>query len=474
MNIGLFWPKGFDLEYAFPFPYAYLLANIDRSRHDVKIIDGTIENLDAGSPDMADRISSLDADLACFSCFTPEYPEVVRLARKVKEISPRTVTLLGGMHATAVPEKIFLEESIDYLMRGEAERAFPAILEKLEAAPGEPPAVDGLCHRIEGGGLHIADPVVVDDLDSLPLPDYEAVGFRDYLDRGYRLDAAKKMNAPIRATRGCPYKCHFCAVHRLSGRKLRKHSVDYLVDWTLYLYREMGIRWVNLVDDNFTFDPEYAGEFCRRIIDLGLDDLSFGCPNGIRMERGTPELWRLMKKAGWRSLTIAPETGSERVLKLMKKTVKLDRIPGIARDIREAGLKCKAFFIIGFPGETVDDLRMTKELILKSGFYFVHFNNFQPMPGAPMYNELLDSGEIEDTLVPANFSDGIRTYTPPELEGFNFSKFVLGVYLHMALKQPGIILYLFRQYSFSFMFRKFLLNLKAMMKPGRVDGPGID
>ncbi|MCK5793769.1 MAG: B12-binding domain-containing radical SAM protein, partial [Anaerolineales bacterium] len=364
MKICFIWPRGFDHEYSLPLPFAYLISNLDTSRHEVSVIDCVLDNLDARSPQLKRLLLDQKPQVVGFSCFTPQYHEVISLSRLVKTINPTTHTVLGGIHATAVPEQVLKEDSIDFVMRGEVELVFPKFIEELENDTPDLSIISGLCYRKEGPSpAHISDIVMVQDLDRVRFPDYRAIQLERYLEVGYRFDARVKRNAPIRATRGCPYQCAFCATPRLSGRKLRRHSIKYLLAWTKYLYDDLNIRWINLIDDNFTFDTEYAAEFCRRVIALKLKGLCLGTPNGIRIEHGNSELWRLMKEAGWNSLIVAPESGSLRVLRLMKKNTKIEKIPGIVKDIKATGLQVKAFFMLGYPGENVADIQKTSKFI---------------------------------------------------------------------------------------------------------------
>jgi radical SAM superfamily enzyme YgiQ (UPF0313 family) len=228
------------------------------------------------------------------------------------------------------------------------------------------------------------------------------------------------------------------------------------------------VRWFNIIDDNFTFDVSFAKEICRRLIELNLPNAGFGTPNGIRMSRGDLELWTLMKQAGWRHLIVAPESGSQHTLNLMKKDLQLGIVQEKVKEIRRAGLKVQAFFIVGYPGESAADIEETFRLIRKCRFNFVFLANFQPLPGTPVYQDLVDRGEIPDGLLPKNFSDGLRTYTPPELRSFNFAKFFFRTHLMMLFENPGNASYhlsvVFRQYPLRVVLRKLAKTLWALLR----------
>ena len=198
--------------------------------------------------------------------------------------------------------------------------------------------------------------------------------------------------------------------------------MPYLIRFIHSLYDERGIRSFSILDDNFTFDTTYAKDFCRSIIKLGLKNVEFCTTNGIRMQRGDKELWSLMKKAGWKIIIIAPESGSIRVLRLMRKGLNPSVVPKIVSQIKKSGLHVTANFIIGFPGETVRDVDKTFALIRKANIDFANIHYFQPLPGTPIYDELVLKKEIPADFIPGNYEKGDAPYVTSTLRGFNFSR----------------------------------------------------
>jgi hypothetical protein len=172
-----------------------------------------------------------------------------------------------------------------------------------------------------------------------------------------------------------------------------------------------------------------------------------------------------MKQAGWKSLIIAPESGSQRVLKLMKKHLDLSLVPPAVKDIKKAGLTVQGLFLIGYPGETLEDVKKTSEFIKKCRFNFIFLNVFQPLPGTPVYQELVAKGEIQDGLLPNNYSEGTRSYVTKDLVGFNFPFFVLKTYVLLALRDPLNIPNLFSFFDKKFLAKKLFANFSGMLKP---------
>lgn len=462
MKIALIWPKGFDTNYVLPLALGYLKSNLDQNKHEVKIIDCSLRKLDSDSPILRQEIIDYNPDVAGISCWATTYYEAVKILGVVKSINKDIITVIGGVHATTYPDRTMEHPEIDFLFRGEAELSFPVFMDKLANENPKNENVLGLTYR-SNGSLIKNPPERRDDIDEITWPDYDAIDLEGYIKSGYRLHTTIKRNAPIWVTRGCPYRCTFCTAPLQNGKKVRTHSVDYMVRLVKHLYFEKNIRQINIIDDNFTFHTEYAKDFCRAIIGLNLEDLRFNTPNGIRVQRTDKELLNLMREAGWKSLIIAPESGSKAILEKMQKDLDPDIVPDKVREIREAGLKCSGFFIIGYPDETIEDIEATVHLIKKCRFNFFFLNNFQPLPGTPLYDQLVKRGEIKDGLMPKNFSDGVRAYTPEALKNVNFPKLVLMLYLNLAFREPLNIPYMITQVNPRMIINKVWVNFKQMM-----------
>ena len=232
-----------------------------------------------------------------------------------------------------------------------------------------------------------------------------------------------------------------------------------------YLYDEKRIKSFSILDDNFTFDTNYAKEFCRSVIALGLKGAEFCTTNGIRMQRGDRELWDLMKRAGWKIIIIAPESGSKRVLRLMRKGLEPKIVPPIVDEIKAAGLRVTANFIIGFPGETRADLAKTTALIKKANIDFANIHFFQPLPGTPIFDELVRRGEISADFLPGSYEKGAARYITKSLKNFNFSRFYYKTVLYCLWRNPTYIYYFLKSYRLRPLFQRLISEFINMFRP---------
>jgi anaerobic magnesium-protoporphyrin IX monomethyl ester cyclase len=463
MKIALIWPEGYDIKYVLPISFGYLKSNLDK-KHEIKILDCSLNKIDSNSEELKKFFLEFKPDIVGVSCWSNTYLEGIKILKIAKEINPNVITVMGGAHVTCYPNEAIKHTEIDFIFIGESEIAFNQFVEEIETKKLKFSKINGLIYKNKAGKIIKNEIKFEENLDKIKLPDYDSINLEEYIKKGYRFNTLHKMNAPIWITRGCPYACKFCSASIQNGRLIRKHSVEYVINWIKHLYYNKNIRQINIIDDNFTFDVSYAKEICKAIIDLNFKNLHIGTPNGIRIERTDAELLNLMKSAGWENVIIAPESGSIKTLQNMGKNLNLDILPEKIREIKKIGLKVHGFFIIGYPGETEEDIKKTIELLRKCKLNFFFLNNFQPLPGTPAYEELVKNGEIERGLLPKNYSNGERVYTPKGLEKINFPKIVLGEYAYLAISNPLNIPYMFKLINPAMIIQKVLVNVKNMSK----------
>jgi len=201
---------------------------------------------------------------------------------------------------------------------------------------------------------------------------------------------------------------------QIDGRGIRRHSLEQVIDRIKTLYHDFGVRYVAIIDDNFTINKKWAMKVCNAIADLNFSDLAMGTPNGIPLAGMDIELAKAMKRAGWREVMIAPESGSKKTLKAMQKPVNIDQIPDFIRMFHEVGLQVTAFFIIGYPDETLEDIALTKKFIFENDFDFVGISFYQPLPGTDIYNRLVTENIIPKGFIPGHYQE--VTFRRPNID----------------------------------------------------------
>jgi anaerobic magnesium-protoporphyrin IX monomethyl ester cyclase len=378
-----------------PIGLAYLAGAIQHE-HSTAILDMLKTRMTDG--EFCGYVMAGQFDVVGFQCYTQELQSVARLAALVKSVSTNIVTIAGGPHPTLLPRETmeYLSATLDFLLRGEGDSTFPQFLTCLQNQLKDLDKVPGLVWKQADKVVENAPHEFVKDLNALPLPAWELIQPQTYPPAQHGAFFKKFPIAPIVTTRGCPYACRFCSAPILSGRHVRFHDPEKIINEIRLLHSQYGIREIHIIDDNFTINRAHADAVLTKIIEAKLG-VSIAFPNGIRVETVDKELLDLMKRAGAYLISLGIESGSDRVLQLMNKKLKVAATEEKVTLIHKAKLDIAGFFVIGFPGETKEDIEKTIKFSLKLPLIRANYFDFLPLPGTPIYYELLEKGELAKT-----------------------------------------------------------------------------
>lgn len=373
-----------------PLGIAYV-ASLLRKNNEVAVLDFGMMNREDSR--FIAELKSFAPDVLGFQCYSPEIGEVKRLSALAREVLPKAIIVAGGPHPTLCPEETLakLSPQTDYLLRGETEESFPLFIEKLEGR-GTYEKIPGLVWR-ENGVVKVNEISPIADINALPLPAWDLINPQNYPPAQHGAFFNKFPIAPIVTTRGCPFNCGFCTAPILSGRQMRKRGADSVIAEIELLYHKFGIREIHIVDDNFTLDKAHAVSILKRIIASKLP-ISLAFPNGVRIGTLDSELLDLMKQAGTYLISVGIESGSDKTLKRMDKQLNVALIREKVALIQSKGIDLAAFFILGFPDETVEDMKQSIEFSLELPLLRANFFTFLPLPMTPITLKLIKSGEI--------------------------------------------------------------------------------
>ena len=303
---------------------------------------------------------------------------------------------------------------VDYAFVGEAELGCARLLDAIQQAGGHPTAailaqIPGLVYRTLDEVHDKNLPKYLYYLDAVQGIDYKSLRLDDYYAQGYyygaKFNKKAELTAPIMTQRGCPFHCTFCLAPKIDGAQIRRHSLERIVTTIKRLYLEFGVRYIAIVDDNFTLNKKWAIKVCNAIADLNFHDLTIVYSQWNPQRGMDVEMAQAMRRAGWREVTIAPESGSKRTLEAMRKPVNIDTVPGFIRMFHEVGLQVTAFFIIGYPDETLEDIEMTRKFILENDFDFAGVSIYQPLPGSDIYDRLVAENVIPPGFIPGHYQE---------------------------------------------------------------------
>lgn len=402
MQTLLIWPPGMKSENGTIFPMAlgYL-----RNVIDCAILDLSLNPLS----DQELRQQLAGVDLIGISVWGFNIQPVQELINFIREHS--TAKIVAGGPSAHLAEA-------DFVILGEGENTLRRLREAV--AGDDLPGLEGTPGLAIGAAPCPCPVQFSDNLDEFGQVDYHALQLDRYLETGYKdwmyTLKDKFRSAPIMATRGCPYDCSYCSGPVIMGKKVRKHSIEYVLETIERLYTNHSIRQISFLDDNLTFHASYAKPLCEAIINLREKkgcQLVFTSLNGVRVNRLDEELIALMKRAGWGEIVIAPESGSPATLQRMGKRLDLADVQEKVALIHKHRMNVAAYFLLGYPGETRKDLELTRDYILRSEIDRCVINFFNPIPGTPIYDRLEQAGELFNAPDKINYKQ--IGYITPEL-----------------------------------------------------------
>lgn len=330
-------------------------------------------------------------DIIGFQVFSYDINSVKKHVEIIKENSPESIIVAGGAHPSGDPEGIMKYiPGIDYSFMGEAEIGFSIFLDSIG---GDVTEVPGLIWR-ENGIIRANEPVFVNDLDSIPMPAWDIIKPEGYPEAPHGAFARQFPSAPIIVTRGCPFPCTFCAGKSITGNRVRYRSVDNVMEELRYL-RKRGIKEFHVEDENFTGRKALVMEFCERLLRENLG-MTWSLPAGVRIDCIDREMLEMMQKAGCYSMALGIEFGSQRMHDLTKKKLKIEQIREKLNLFKGLKIKTTGFFLFAIPGETIQDMKETIKFALELPLDRAQFNNFMPLPGSHLWEELKAKGKLKD------------------------------------------------------------------------------
>lgn len=347
-----------------------------------------------GNQELTSIVKDFNPDILCITAFSLEAEVTHDLAARIKGVLPDCKIFLGGPYPTSDPDQAIADANIDMVFIGEGEVSFLSVLNALDNA-GSFEDIEGIAFRKNGEVVNNGFPELIDDLDEIPVPAWDLVDLDFIYSRKGKRAMMNKLQRSNKAvsvftTRGCPYQCTYC--HNVFGKKLRKRSAGHVIEELKLLQEKYGVRELEFLDDIFNMDMDRAHQIFDKMADERLHfDITF--PNGLRSERLDEPLLRKFKKGGVYWITVAIESGSPRIQKLIKKNVNLVKAQNNIDLIYKVGINCNGFFMMGFLDETEEEIRETIDFAAKSKLAIASFFILTPFPNTEIYNQALEAGK---------------------------------------------------------------------------------
>jgi len=298
------------------------------------------------------------------------------IAKLAKQHNPRILIVVGGVHATFLPETCL--EYADIVVRGEGEETFCEIIQ------GYPlDSIAGISFRRNGEIVHNDDRPPIGNIDGLPFASNVI----------HLLEVEKYDNWGVMGSRGCPYRCIYCSSPRMWHRRLRYRSASCIVDEIERLHNALNIDSIMFFDDTLNIPQQRAFEVCDEIIKRGLNKkMEFTCMLRSNRQFVSSELFSKMREANFTRVEFGIESGSQRVLDSLHKSLTVEEAKRAVEIARAEGIPLViGFFLIGSWDETFLDVLKSWHFILTTPVYPV-FSITTPFPGTELYSILKQEG----------------------------------------------------------------------------------
>lgn len=377
-----------------PIGFLSVAAVLERDAHDVSLVEiPVIGDGEDRAFRLEERINGAMSnkmfDAVGITCTSPDSKIVKNLCSILKRRYPDTKIVLGGIHPTVMTEES-LSWGADFVVRGEGEETarelFRAIRDSLD-----PRAVPGIAFIKDGRAVFTVDRDVVKGLDSLPLPAYHLLDETRFLKRSYSIRGKWLKCAAIVTSRGCVGRCTFCASNMMHKRSVRWFGIDRIMEEVELFVRRYGMEGLYISDDSFTLNKDRVFDFCAELKRRNIR-ISWACQSRVRGL--TDDMLKVMKESGLVQIEFGVESGSQRVLDMIGKDIRVEDTVKAFELCREHGLRTLANIIIGIPGETMDDISKTTELVKKIKPNFTAAFFCTPFPGTVMYDDAVRNGLI--------------------------------------------------------------------------------
>ena len=336
-----------------PLGIAWLAAVLrENGFKDVVLIDSMANHY--SNADILELLKKEGPDMVGISFGTQIRFSAFDLIRLIKESFPDAPVAVGGPHPTLTAQDT-LENipEIDFAVRGEGEISFLNLVKSIEAGK-DYSGIRGISFRDNGKVIHNPPELLIHDLDALPPPARDLLPIEKY-DKTTILSKKRTLN--IMTSRGCPYWCVYCSTSEQWGHRIRHRSPKNVVDEIESIFKDYPfIEGIRFFDDVFTMDKKRVLEICDEIF---RRKLNFVWECEARANTIDRELVAGMRRAGCEFIDLGIESGSDKILKNIKKGITVEQAIAAAKTIKEAGIGLKAFFMHGLPGETYEDIKKT-------------------------------------------------------------------------------------------------------------------
>ncbi len=299
---------------------------------------------------------------------------------------PDTPIIIGGPLVSSLQEKIFDYINADYGVYNEGEIPLYLFIKELLSGKKRFNTIPSLIYKSDSKIIKNPDTEAILTSDEIPLPDLTAIRFDRYFSYlAFTLFIGRRAYLPIMTSRGCPFSCMYC--HNIFGRSVRKIPNEKIIKYSSELISRLDIKEVEIYDDIFNADETRAKEIINQILNIKRD-INFIFPNGLRTDILSESFINFLITNNTKYLSIAVESGSERIQRLIRKRLDLKAVRDNTIKLSRSKILLHGFFMLGFPTETEEEINMTINYALDLPIHTASFFKLSPHPGTDIFNLL--------------------------------------------------------------------------------------
>ena len=411
-----------------------IAAMAERFGHTVEVMDMSYVQYDYRI--VKEKILQCKPDVIGITGTTPLMNQIRDISVLVKSISKNILVIAGGSHVSALPAESLLESLLDLVVVGEGDFTFPEILDGKRFEE-----IRGIFYQRDGVVASTPPRPFVQNLDDLPLPAWHLYDSEIYRHKISRLMARRRPLTSAEFSRGCVFKCDFCASKNTMALGYRKKSPERCAEEIKAMHK-YGYREFYLTDDIFTSDNKWAKAVAEAITRTGVD-MAWTCMNGIRVESADTELFAAMKKAGCYRVAFGFETGNEEVLQAFGKGGRATLVQGreAVRLARKAGVETNGFFMLGLSPDTEKTMGETINYARTLPLDMMKFGITIAFPGTPMFQQyrrkkLIRSYNWDDYI----YFTAKELFAHPNLSYEKIQEYMSNAYKQAILTNPRFLL----------------------------------
>lgn len=439
--------------------------------YNIKIVDMNLNRMSA--KELRQVVSEFSPDiLGCSTC-SNEDKCMHEVANMIKEFKKDCKVIVGGPHATIYYDDILKNRNIDVAIIGEGERTIIELLRAFEDKV-DISRIPGIAFPQDGRIVFTGPPLPIRDLDNLPFPAWDSIDIDTYS----RKNAipmtgvlASKRYMSIFTSRGCPYGCIYC--HSIFGKEFRKRSAENVFQEIKELHDKYGIDEIQIFDDIFNLDILRAKKICDLIINSKIK-IKLAFPNALRGDIMDEDLILKLKQAGTYFIVYALETASPRLQKLINKNINIERLKEAINFSSRLGMITGCCFMLGFPTETMEEIRQTIEFACNSNLHMATFFIVTVQKGTGLFSlvkEIYPNFNIDFNFY--NYSVANKNYEKflnlplEKIQGEAHFKFYLNINRliklfilipHKVIYLTGMMSFLLHKYIFLIWKRKIIFH----------------